>query len=146
VGRYKFKYGCLLLFWEKKMSVDLVSATAEPVEIELRHDWQLAEVQALFNKPFNDLLFQAQMIHRQHFDPNEIQVSSLLSIKTGSCSEDCGYCPQSVRYQTEVESEALMPIDQVLASAQKAKDQVASPFCKGAAWRRPKHNFHNPDV
>jgi len=120
------------------MSVDWVSATAESVEIELRHDWQLAEVQALFNKPFNDLLFQAQMIHRQHFDPNEIQVSSLLSIKTGSCSEDCGYCPQSVRYQTEVESESLMPIDQVLASAQKAKDQGASRFCMGAAWRRPK--------
>jgi biotin synthase len=120
------------------MSVDWVSATAGSVEIELRHDWQLAEVQALFNKPFNDLLFQAQMIHRQHFDPNEIQVSSLLSIKTGSCSEDCGYCPQSVRYQTEVESESLMPIDQVLASAQKAKDQGASRFCMGAAWRRPK--------
>ncbi|MDP7537588.1 MAG: biotin synthase BioB [Methylococcales bacterium] len=120
------------------MSVDCVSATAGSVEIELRYDWQLAEVQALFNKPFNDLLFQAQMIHRQHFDPNEIQVSSLLSIKTGSCSEDCGYCPQSVRHQTEVESESLMPIDQVLASAQKAKDQGASRFCMGAAWRRPK--------
>jgi len=77
-------------------------------------------------------------MHRQHFDPNEIQVSSLLSIKTGSCSEDCAYCPQSVRYDTEVESEALMPIDQVLASAQKAKDQGASRFCMGAAWRRPK--------
>ncbi|HHZ69562.1 MAG TPA: biotin synthase BioB [Methylococcaceae bacterium] len=120
------------------MSLDLVSATVAPVEVELRHDWQLAEVQALFNKPFNDLLYQAQTMHRQHFDPNEIQVSSLLSIKTGSCSEDCAYCPQSVRYDTEVESEALMPIDQVLASAQKAKDQGASRFCMGAAWRRPK--------
>jgi biotin synthase len=127
-----------LFFWEKKMSLDLVSATVAPVEVELRHDWQLAEVQALFNKPFNDLLYQAQTMHRQHFDPNEIQVSSLLSIKTGSCSEDCAYCPQSVRYDTEVESEALMPIDQVLASAQKAKDQGASRFCMGAAWRRPK--------
>ncbi|HIL38966.1 MAG TPA: biotin synthase BioB, partial [Methylococcales bacterium] len=120
------------------MSLDLVSATAAPVEVDLRHDWQLAEVQALFNKPFNDLLYQAQTMHRQHFDPNEIQVSSLLSIKTGSCSEDCAYCPQSVRYDTEVESEALMPIEQVLASAQKAKEQGASRFCMGAAWRRPK--------
>ena len=97
------------------MSLDLVSAIAAPVEVELRHDWQLAEVQALFNKPFNDLLYQAQTMHRQHFDANEIQVSSLLSIKTGSCSEDCAYCPQSIRYDTEVESEALMPIEQVLA-------------------------------
>jgi len=128
----------IVIFWGEKMSLDLVSATAAPVVVDLRHDWQLAEVQALFNKPFNDLLYQAQMMHRQHFDPNEIQVSSLLSIKTGSCSEDCAYCPQSVRYDTEVESEALMPIEQVLASAQKAKEQGASRFCMGAAWRRPK--------
>ena len=120
------------------MSLDLGRAPTLPAEVELRHDWQLEEVQVLFNKPFNDLLYQAQMIHRQYFDPNEIQVSRLLSIKTGSCSEDCAYCPQSVRYDTEVESEALMPIDQVLASAQNAKDQGASRFCMGAAWRRPK--------
>jgi len=128
----------LVFFWGEKMSLDLGRATTLPAEVELRHDWQLEEVQVLFNKPFNDLLYQAQMIHRQYFDPNEIQVSRLLSIKTGSCSEDCAYCPQSVRYDTEVESEALMPIDQVLASAQKAKDQGASRFCMGAAWRRPK--------
>lgn len=104
----------------------------------LRHNWQLNEVNALFNQPFNDLLFQAQTIHRVHFDPNEVQVSSLLSIKTGSCSEDCGYCPQSARYDSGLNSEALMPVDEVLKSAQSAKDQGASRFCMGAAWRSPK--------
>jgi biotin synthase len=104
----------------------------------LRHDWQLEEVKALFSQPFNDLLFQAQTVHRSHFDPNEVQISSLLSIKTGSCSEDCGYCPQSARYDTELTPEALMPIDEVLKSAQLAKDQGASRFCMGAAWRSPK--------
>ncbi|GAB6139883.1 biotin synthase BioB [Methylosoma difficile] len=104
----------------------------------LRHDWQLAEVQALFDLPFNDLIFQAQSVHRQHFDPNEVQISSLLSIKTGSCSEDCGYCPQSARYDSGLKSEALMPIDEVIQAAQQAKDQGASRFCMGAAWRQPK--------
>ena len=104
----------------------------------LRHDWTLAEVQALYAVPFNDLIFQAQTIHRENFDPNQIQVSSLLSIKTGSCSEDCGYCPQSARYDTGLKSESLMPIDEVLQIAQRAKDQGASRFCMGAAWRKPK--------
>ncbi|TXL01527.1 biotin synthase BioB [Methylococcaceae bacterium HT1] len=104
----------------------------------LRHDWQLEEVKSLFNQPFNDLLFQAQTIHRSHFDPNEVQISSLLSIKTGSCSEDCGYCPQSARYDSDLTPEALMPVDEVLKSAQQAKDQGASRFCMGAAWRSPK--------
>lgn len=104
----------------------------------LRHDWQLAEVQALFDLPFNDLIFQAQSVHRQNFDPNEVQISSLLSIKTGSCSEDCGYCPQSARYDSGLKSEALMPIDEVIQAAQQAKDQGASRFCMGAAWRQPK--------
>ena len=104
----------------------------------LRHDWQLQEVQALFALPFNDLLFKAHSIHREHFDPNEIQISSLLSIKTGSCSEDCGYCPQSARYETGMKSEALMPVEQVVEMAQRAKDQGASRFCMGAAWRKPK--------
>jgi len=105
---------------------------------EIRHDWQLEEVQALFETPFNDLIFKAQSSHRQHFDPNEIQISSLLSIKTGSCSEDCGYCPQSARYDSGLTPEALMPLEQVLATAQRAKDQGASRFCMGAAWRQPK--------
>ena len=104
----------------------------------IRHNWQLEEVKALFNQPFNDLLFQAHTVHRSHFDPNEVQISSLLSIKTGSCSEDCGYCPQSARYDTELTSEALMPIAEVLKSAQQAKDQGATRFCMGAAWRSPK--------
>lgn len=108
------------------------------VENGLRNDWQLDEVKALFALPFNDLLYKAQTIHRQNFDPNQIQVSSLLSIKTGSCSEDCGYCPQSARFNTELEPEALLPLDEVLATAQRAKDEGASRFCMGAAWRSPK--------
>jgi len=104
----------------------------------LRHDWQLDEVNALFAQPFNDLLFQAHTIHRTNFDPNEVQISSLLSIKTGSCSEDCGYCPQSARYDSDLTPEALMPMDEVLKAAQNAKDQGASRFCMGAAWRSPK--------
>ncbi len=104
----------------------------------LRHDWTLTEVQNLYALPFNDLIFQAQTVHRANFDPNQIQVSSLLSIKTGSCSEDCGYCPQSARYETGLKSEGLMPIAEVLAAAQRAKEQGASRFCMGAAWRKPK--------
>jgi biotin synthase len=104
----------------------------------LRHDWRIEEVQSLFALPFNDLLFKAQTVHRVYFDPNEIQVSSLLSIKTGSCSEDCGYCPQSARYDSDLNPEALLPVDAVLKAAQQAKDQGASRFCMGAAWRSPK--------
>jgi len=104
----------------------------------LRHDWQLTEVQALFDLPFNDLIFKAQNLHREYFDANEVQISSLLSIKTGSCSEDCGYCPQSARYDSGLTPEALMPIDKVLAAAEEAKNQGASRFCMGAAWRQPK--------
>jgi len=104
----------------------------------IRNNWQLNEVQALYALPFNDLLFKAQSIHRTNFDPNEVQISSLLSIKTGSCSEDCGYCPQSARYDADLTPEALMPVEQVIQSAQLAKDQGASRFCMGAAWRSPK--------
>lgn len=113
-----------------------MSATSELNTV--RHDWQLSEVEALLALPFNDLLFKAQTVHRANFDPNQIQVSSLLSIKTGSCSEDCGYCPQSARYDSDLKPEALMPIDAVLKAAQEAKDQGASRFCMGAAWRSPK--------
>ena len=104
----------------------------------IRHDWQLDEVKAIFALPFNDLIFKAQTIHREHFDPNEVQISSLLSIKTGACSEDCGYCPQSARYDSGLTPEALMPVETVLQAAQQAKDQGASRFCMGAAWRQPK--------
>ncbi|WP_305908508.1 biotin synthase BioB [Methylomarinum sp. Ch1-1] len=117
-----------------------MSSNPEPITMKtpLRHDWRLEEVQALFAMPFNDLVFKAQSVHRENFDPNEIQVSSLLSIKTGSCSEDCGYCPQSARYDSDLTPEALMPVDEVLKAAQRAKDQGASRFCMGAAWRQPK--------
>jgi biotin synthase len=104
----------------------------------IRHDWQAAEVLDLYALPFNDLLFKAQTIHRENFNPNEVQISSLLSIKTGSCSEDCGYCPQSARYESGLKSEPLMPIDEVLEAAQLAKSQGATRFCMGAAWRKPK--------
>ncbi|KJV06303.1 biotin synthase BioB [Methylocucumis oryzae] len=104
----------------------------------IRHDWQTSEVLALFATPFNDLIFNAQTLHRQFFDANEVQISSLLSIKTGSCSEDCGYCPQSARYHTGLTSEALMPVSDVIQAAAQAKQQGASRFCMGAAWRQPK--------
>jgi biotin synthase len=104
----------------------------------IRHDWQVAEVLDLYALPFNDLLFKAQSIHRENFNPNEVQISSLLSIKTGSCSEDCGYCPQSARYDSGLKPEPLMPICDVLEAAQQAKSQGATRFCMGAAWRKPK--------
>lgn len=104
----------------------------------LRHDWQLDEVLALYQLPFNDLLFQAHTVHRANFDANEIQVSSLLSIKTGSCSEDCAYCPQSARHDSDLTPEALMPLEKVLEAAKAAKAQGSSRFCMGAAWRKPK--------
>ena len=103
----------------------------------IRHDWQ-AEVLVLYALPFNDLLFKAQTIHRENFNPNEVQISSLLSIKTGSCSEDCGYCPQSARYESGLKSEPLMAIGDVLDAAAQAKSQGATRFCMGAAWRKPK--------
>ncbi len=103
----------------------------------LRHDWTLAEIQALYGLSFNDLLFQAQTVHRANFDPNEVQVSTLLSIKTGACPEDCGYCSQSARHQTGLEREKLMSLPEVVAAAQAAKDQGSTRFCMGAAWRNP---------
>lgn len=112
----------------------------------LRHDWTVDEIAALFDMPFNDLLFEAQTAHRKNFDANAVQVSTLLSIKTGKCPEDCGYCPQSVRYDTEVENEPLMPLDEVIASAKLAKENGSSRFCMGAAWRRPKDKDLEPVI
>ncbi len=106
-------------------------------EITLRHDWSLAEIKTLFELPFNDLLFQAQTVHRQNFDPNSVQISSLLSIKTGSCPEDCSYCPQSAKHDTELEKERLLPIEEVKQAALNAKHNGATRFCMGAAWRNP---------
>jgi biotin synthase len=102
-----------------------------------RHDWDSVEILRLYELPLNDLLFQAQTIHRQYFDPNSIQVSTLLSVKTGACPEDCKYCAQSGHYQTELEKEKLLAIEQVLEAAKKAKENGASRFCMGAAWRCP---------
>ena len=103
-----------------------------------RHDWTRAEIRALFDLPFADLVFRAAEIHRVHFAPNEVQISTLLSIKTGGCPEDCAYCPQAARYRTGVEASKLMDRDTVLAEARAARDAGASRFCMGAAWRSPK--------
>ena len=108
----------------------------------LRNDWSRDEILGLFDLPFNDLLFQAQTIHRQNFNPNEVQLSTLLSIKTGACPEDCKYCPQSARYDTGLEKEKLMQIEQVLEAAKAAKASGSSRFCMGAAWRSP----HDRDI
>lgn len=104
---------------------------------DTKHDWTLIEIEALFAKPFNDLLFEAHTIHRQNFDPNKVQVSSLLNIKTGACPEDCSYCSQSAKYDTGLEREKLMAVDQVVEAAKKAKSLGSERFCMGAAWRNP---------
>ncbi|OMQ25629.1 biotin synthase BioB [Serratia oryzae] len=102
-----------------------------------RIHWTTAQAQALFDKPLLELLFEAQTVHRQHFDPQQVQVSTLLSIKTGACPEDCKYCPQSSRYKTGLESERLMQVEQVLESARQAKAAGSTRFCMGAAWKNP---------
>jgi biotin synthase len=113
--------------------------TAEP-----RLDWTLDEVEALFDLPFNDLLYTAQWVHRQHFDPNAVQVSTLLSIKTGACPEDCAYCPQSIRFSTGVDTHELMPLEDVRAAARRAKESGATRFCMGASYRGPKDSQLEP--
>lgn len=115
----------------------LETNTAPPLGI-VRHDWTRAEVKALFTLPFPDLIFQAQAVHRMHFDPRQVQISTLLSIKTGGCPEDCAYCPQSARYETGVKASKLMEVESVLAQARAAKEAGAARFCMGAAWREPK--------
>jgi len=100
--------------------------------------WSVEAIENLLKLPFNDLLFKAQQVHREHFDPNTVQLSTLLSIKTGGCPEDCAYCPQSAKYDTGVDAEKLLPVDEVLQAAQAAKDKGATRFCMGAAWRSPK--------
>ncbi|MEQ1789163.1 MAG: biotin synthase BioB [Rickettsiales bacterium] len=104
----------------------------------LRHDWKKDEVMALFAMPFNDLLFRSHSVHRENFAPNEVQISTLLSIKTGGCAEDCSYCPQSVTAESGVKAEKLMKKEAILIEARKAKEAGASRFCMGAAWRSPK--------
>jgi biotin synthase len=107
------------------------------IETILRHDWRQDEIEALFDLPFSDLLYRAQSVHRTNFDPNQVQMSSLLSIKTGACAEDCGYCSQSAKNTTGLEAEKLMPLEEVVAAAAAAKEKGASRFCMGAAWRNP---------
>jgi biotin synthase len=104
----------------------------------IRHDWSRAEIRTLFELPFPELMFRAQSLHRTCFDPTEVQISTLLSIKTGGCPEDCAYCPQSAHYETGIKAEKLMSLEAVLAEARAARDAGASRFCMGAAWREPK--------
>ncbi|MGA2411829.1 MAG: biotin synthase, partial [Candidatus Binataceae bacterium] len=120
------------------MSLANDPASHIPAAGPLRHDWTRAEVRALFDLPFPELMFRAQSVHRENFDPGEVQISTLLSIKTGGCPEDCAYCPQSARYDTGVRAEKLMALAAVLAEARAAKAAGASRFCMGAAWREPK--------
>ena len=107
-------------------------------ETSTANNWTREQIESLFALPFNDLLFQAQTAHREHHNANAIQLSSLLSIKTGACPEDCAYCPQSARYKTGLKTERLMPLDQIVDAAKKAKAEGAERFCMGAAWRSPK--------
>ncbi|MCE2998976.1 MAG: biotin synthase BioB [Betaproteobacteria bacterium] len=109
-----------------------------PSQADSAARWSVAAVEALFGLPFNDLLFRAQQVHREHHDANAVQLSTLLSIKTGGCPEDCGYCPQAARYHTGVENQALMSLEDVVAAAKQAREHGATRFCMGAAWRGPK--------
>ncbi len=114
------------------------ATTATAVTTALRTDWTTTEIAALFERPFLELVFHAHQIHLERFPKNAVQRAQLLSIKTGGCSEDCGYCPQSARYDTGLERETLMPVDEVVLEAKKAKENGASRYCLGAAWRSPK--------
>ncbi len=113
--------------------IDLDALVAQ----DARHDWTVPEAQALLAAPFMDLLYAAQRVHRRHFDANRVQISTLLSIKTGGCPEDCAYCPQSVHFDTGLQGERLMPLAEVAAAARRAREAGATRFCMGAAWRRP---------
>ena len=123
---------------EKETALNL-NATADP-----RYDWTRAEVEALYELPFNDLLFRAHSLHRLSFDPNAVQTSTLLSIKTGACPEDCAYCPQSIRFETGVDRHELMPLDEVREAARRAKASGATRFCMGASYRGPKDSQLEP--
>ena len=117
---------------------DSSHAAPERQPEEFRNDWTRAEIAALFDLPFADLIFQAQSTHRRHFDPNKVQLSTLLSIKTGGCPEDCGYCAQSAKFETGVKAGKLLPVETVLEDARRAKAAGATRSCMGAAWRSPK--------
>ena len=122
------------------MQASTLSSVSVNSQTESAPRWTVAEVQALYEMPLMDLIWRAQGVHRENFDANAVQRSTLLSVKTGGCSEDCSYCSQSARYDTDTERERLMPLDQVVAAAQAAKAKGASRFCMGAAWKGPKDN------
>lgn len=126
------------------MSTVLLDTESEPEVADIRTDWERAEVAALFETPFSDLLYSAQTTHRRRFDPNQVQVSTLLSIKTGRCPEDCAYCPQSVRFNTGLADHPLMPLDEVRRAARRAKEAGATRFCMGASLRGPKDSDLDP--
>ena len=119
-------------------AVTAATAAAQARESGTVARWSVEAILALYGLPFMDLMFRAQEVHRQHFNSNEVQLSTLLSIKTGGCAEDCGYCPQSAHFETGVEASKLMPLEEVVAAAHAAKAQGATRFCMGAAWRSPK--------
>lgn len=119
---------------------------ATEAEVQPKQDWSVAQVEALFELPFNELLYRAQTVHREHFDPTEVQLSTLISIKTGGCSEDCGYCPQSAHYDTGLEKQGLLPVAQVVEAAKAAQASGATRFCMGAAWRGPKQKDLAPVI
>jgi biotin synthase len=120
------------------MNVHLANGITDAGDQVLRHDWTRAEAQAIHDLPFNDLLFRAQTVHRRHFDANKVQLSRLLSIKTGGCAEDCGYCSQSAHHASGLSASKLMEVERVIAEARKAKEGGATRYCMGAAWRQPK--------
>ena len=107
-------------------------------EADTLESWSISQIEELLNLPFNDLIYQAQLVHRKYHDANKVQLSTLVSVKTGGCSEDCGYCPQAARYHTEVDDEDMLSLDKVVSAAKEARGQGASRFCMGAAWRGPK--------
>lgn len=129
----EFIAGLLMLTTSSQDSIALPTAQSS-----LRHDWQADEVAAIFSAPFHDLLFAAQKIHREHHDPGQVQLSTLMNIKTGGCPEDCKYCSQSIRYDTGLDKESLAEVEEVRRAAMAARDAGASRFCMGAAWRGPK--------
>ena len=122
----------------QQATIQIVRPASPAQEFAEPQRWQVSQVEALFALPFNELLYQAQTVHRAHFDPAEVQLSTLLSIKTGGCAENCSYCPQSAAYDTGVEATALMKVDEVLDAARAAQAAGATRFCMGAAWRGPK--------
>ena len=118
--------------------MDTVSVNDHNAPAADRAGWTVAQVEALYELPFNDLVYRAHGVHRSHFDPNAVQLSTLLSVKTGGCPEDCAYCPQAARYRTGVADEDLLSVEQVAAAARLARENGATRFCMGAAWRGPK--------